>query len=221
MAKYLYNTTQQEIIIKGKSIPAEDYYFIQATLEAAFSADSQLLSYLANGDLILSKSEDLTGHITDLNSAIDYLKNNLPIKVESANLPFGSKILADGSKIFRRVRGISASIQNTSINIDFTIPFTKCKITGLQILNATLGSKATFQVLDTAEGLISGYPNAVLNTFGQDVYVEPGSASYPSKYDADLIIGMKLRIVYDSADEVLNPYRVIYVNFDLHEVKDP
>lgn len=221
MAKYLYNTTVEDIIIKGKAIPAEDYYLIQSTLEAAFSCDSQLISCLASGDLILSKSDDLTGHIADLNSAIDFLKNNLPTKVEAATQPFGSKVLTDGSKLFRRVRGISASIQNASTNIDFVIPYTKCKITGLQILNATMGSKVTFQILDTAAGTVSGVPYAVLNTFGQDVYVEPGVASYPSKYDADLFVGLTLRVVYDSADEILNPVRTIYINYDLHEVVNP
>lgn len=216
MSKYLFNTTEEAIIIKGKTIPANDYYLIQSILESAFSADSELLIHIANATIIISKTDDSSGHISDVNSAIDYLKNKLPSKVEAINQPFGSKILTDGSKLFRRVRGISASVQGSPDNIDFVVPFTKCKITGLQILNAKLGDKVTFQILDTETGTLSGIPYYVLNTFGQDVFVKPDVADYPSKYDADLIAGLTLRIIYDAVDELLP--RTIYVNYDLHEV---
>lgn len=132
--------------------------------------------------------------------------------------PFNAKVLPDGSKVFRRVRGIVATINNAQTNIDFIVPFQKCKITGLQIIGATLGDKAKFQVLDDSNGTVSGYPGIVLNTFGENVYVAPGEVSYPSKYDADLFGGLVLRIVYDSIDQVLDPPRKIYINFDLHEV---
>lgn len=133
------------------------------------------------------------------------------------NVTFAAKVLANGNRIFRRVRGTSGNVQNTPDNIDFVIPFANCKITGLQILNGRLGDKATFQILDNAAGTISGTPNALLNTFAQDVYITPDVAIYPSKYDADLIQGLVLRIIYDAVDGELLP-RTIYVNYDLHEV---
>jgi hypothetical protein len=138
-------------------------------------------------------------------------------KVEiTSTPPFALKALATGQKVFRRVRGTFGTVQNVPINIDFVVPFAQCKITGLQILGAVLGDKVTFQVLDDNVGTISGIPNYVLNTFGEDVYVAPGEATYPSKYDADLIGGLVLRMIYDAKDDLLP--RKIYVNFDLHEV---
>lgn len=145
----------------------------------------------------------------------------IPDKDVSGNIiqsesPFPSKSLSNGKKLFRRVRGVSGQVQNVPVNIDFIVPFTNCKITGVQILGGKLGDKATFQVLDTATGTISGIPNALLNTFGEGVYIAPDKADYPSRYDADLIGGMTLRIIYDAADELLP--RNIYINLDLHEV---
>lgn len=132
------------------------------------------------------------------------------------NPPFSAKTLPDGSKIFRRIIGITSQVQDEPTNIDFVVPFTKCKITGLQILGARLGDKVTFQILDTDNGTISGVPNAILNTFGQDAYIAADFAAYSSKYDADLIQGLIIRIIYDAKNELLP--RDVYINFDLHEV---
>lgn len=218
MSKYLYNTTEVEKTYLGKIIAAESYYLIPTNLELPLAQESTLLVDVANAEIIVSKIDNSSGHITNINSAIDYLKDNLPSQVESLAQPFASKILSNGSRLFRRVHGITASVQNAPDNIDFTVPYAKCKITGVQILNGKIGDKANFKVLDTAGGLISGVPNAVLNQFGFDVNIIPDEATYPSKYDADLIAGMVLRIEYDAVDELLP--RTIYVNLDLHQVVD-
>lgn len=220
MAKYLYNTTASGKTYVANEVPAEGYLLVPYNLETKFANSSILLTDIAAGTIIVSKTDSQVGHLVDINAAINFLKDNLPQQVESLNQPFGAKTLSDGSRLFRRVRGISGQVQNQPDNIDFVIPFAKCKITGLQIINGKLGDKATFQVLDTAQGTISGIPNAVLNTFGQDVYIVPDIASYPSKYDADLIGGMVLRLAYDAVDGELLP-RTVYVNLDLHEVVAP
>jgi hypothetical protein len=167
----------------------------------------------------LNKS-NLNDYLTDFENNFK-ANGNKQIIISTTSVsqpPFGAKILSDGSKLFRRVRSTSGEVTNTPTNIDFTVPFARCKVTGLQILNGAIGDKATFQVLDTANGTISGYPNVVLNTFGTDVYIVPNIAEYPSKYDADLIGGMKLRLVYTAA---IQTPKNIYVNFDLHEVVAP
>jgi len=219
--KYLYNASESPKTYVGIEIPVEEYLQIPYNLEAKFSNTSQLLIDIASGDIVVSKTDDSDGHITDVNTAINHLKDNLSKDVSitsmsASQLPFAAKILPDGSKIYRRVRGTTGVVQNTTDNIDFMVPFAKCKITGLQILNGKIGDKATFKILDTAAGTVSGTPYAVLNTFGQDVNIIPDVAEYPSKYDADLFYGLILRIEYDPIDELLP--RTIYVNYDLHEV---
>lgn len=150
-------------------------------------------------------------------------------KVTPLNIvsPFGSKVLSNGKKLFRRVHGISASVQDQPDTIDFVVPYPQCKITGVQILGGKLGDKCNFMVLDSVDGVIQQSmgvalenitPNLQLNQFGFNVNIIPDVASYPSKYDADLVQGMVLRVVYDAVDELIP--RTIYINFDLHQVTD-
>ena len=131
MSKYIYNNTQLEKTYIGKSIAANSYYLIPVNFEIPFSSESSLIVDIANGEIILSKTDDSSGHISDISYAIDFLKDNLPVRVESQNYPFGSKSLPDGKKIFRRVRGVTGEVQNYPVNIDFIVPFAECKITGL------------------------------------------------------------------------------------------
>jgi hypothetical protein len=142
--------------------------------------------------------------------------SNKPVILST--LPFGAKILPNGKKLFRRVHGISAVVQNAPDSITYTITYPACKIMGVQIINGKVGDTANFKVLDTATGTITGVPNLLLNQFGFNVNIVPEVATYPSKYDADLIQGMQLLIEYDAIDELLP--RTVYINFDLHEVKD-
>lgn len=132
--------------------------------------------------------------------------------------PFAAKVLPNGKRIFTRIHGISGAVQNSPDTIDFTVPYTSCKITGIEITNGKIGDTANFKVVDTAQGSYSGVPNYVLNQFGFDVNISEKEYKYKSDYDADLYGGMKLRIEYDPVDEILP--RTIYINFILHEIKD-
>lgn len=207
------NISENDILLFSILLHADDEYEIPVISIPLWANDDDVLLNISLGTIQVYKNSEA---IVGINKQINILKGMLPQLVESVNQPFGSKVLPDGSKLFRRVRGTSASVQGTPDTIDFTIPFAKCKITGLQIIGGKLGDKATFQVVDTDAGTISGVPNYVLNTFGEDVYIVPDVANYPSKYDADLISGLKLRVIYDAVDELLP--RDVYINFDLHEV---
>ncbi len=133
-------------------------------------------------------------------------------------LPFADKILPNGKKIYTRIHGIQAEVQNSMDTIEFVVPYTSCKITGIEIFGAKLGDIANFKVVDTASGTYSGAPNYVLNQFGFSINLSKDTYKYISDYDADLYINMRLRIEYDALDEVLP--RPIYINFILHEIKD-
>lgn len=64
----------------GQDVNAGEYYNIQPNEEVSWSNNSALLTDIANGIAIVSKTNDSGGHITDVNSAIDYLKNKQPIE---------------------------------------------------------------------------------------------------------------------------------------------
>ena len=73
-----------------------------------------------------------------------------------------------------------------------------------------------FEVYDTPNGDISGYPDVKLNQFGFNVYMPNDICSCSSIYDADLIKDMKIRVVYtnNTASDV-----EIGINLMLHEVR--
>lgn len=130
--------------------------------------------------------------------------------------PFSDKILPDGKKIFIRVHGLSASVSGAPDNIDFSIPYDLCKLTGIEILNGLAGDTCNLKVLDTPTGTISGVANAVLNQFGFEVNVAKDFYKRESSYDADLIKDMKVRIEYDS---IATLPVMVYANLILHEIK--
>lgn len=211
------NTTNEEIILVGKLLresgSGDDSYLIPELDLPLWSSDDKVIQNISNGNIEL---ESNGVQAQSINDAINILKGLSPSRVESTSQAFASKVLPNGSKIFRRVRGISGTVHDSPVTIDFVVPYPSCKITGLQILGAELGDKATFQVLDTEAGTVSGVSKAVLNTFGEDVYISAGSADYPSRYDADLFQNLTLRIVY--TPKAGGSSREVYINYDLHQV---
>lgn len=220
MSKYLYNTTQSDLTFVGKTIESESFYLIQDIYLNTFANDSQLLVAISDGDILVAKDDSGSTNITDVNQAINFLKNLVPISVESQNLPFAAKILPGGKKIFTRMHGKKFTINNSGEDLDFSIPYTQCKITGIEIIGVEKGDKVQFKILDDASGTYSGTPDLILNQFGFDVYPSKDFYNYKSNYDADLYYGMNLRLTYDSKDVVLDPSRDIYINYILHEIKD-
>lgn len=215
----LTNTTVEEIIVMGilfrESGEDNSTHEIPKLEQLAWAENSEVLVYIANGDLLL-KLNDV--EITDVSKAIDILKdlNVKPVKITP--YPFREKILEDGKKTFTRVHGISASVQGASDNIDFVIPYTNCKITGMEVIGGVLGDVVNFKVLDTPTGTISTIPNYELNQFGFNVAVSSGFYKYVSEYPADLIQNMKIRLEYDAKDELLP--RTVYINLFLHQIVD-
>lgn len=217
MAKYIYNITVEDKTYQGREIPAGEFFQISDNLLPEYSSDDQLIADLASG--IVKMSSNGSSALSGSGSVhVDFLKNMTPPNIAASNYPFASKILPNGRKIFTRIHGVVASVQNAPDNIDFVVPYPECKITGIEIVGGKLGDKANFKVLDTDAGTITGVPNYLLNQFGFNVNVAPDSYEYISKYDADLIQNLRLRVEYDATDELLP--RNVYINFILHEIKD-
>jgi len=75
MIKYIKNATQNTITYLGQDIFTGSYYEIPAAKELALSNNSALLTDIANGIAVISKTDDSSGNITDISTAINYLKN--------------------------------------------------------------------------------------------------------------------------------------------------
>lgn len=85
MSLYIKNADTQSHTWTGQIITAGSYYEIEALEQVRWSEDNQVLVDLANGILIVATSNDGNNDITDVNQAINYLKNNIPPSVKITN----------------------------------------------------------------------------------------------------------------------------------------
>lgn len=130
--------------------------------------------------------------------------------------PFSSKIISDGSKLYRRKHGANASIPaNSSGTISLVVPYNLCKINKAELVNTAVGDTVDFKVYDTPTGTLSTVPNLMLNQFGFGVEMPDNFYEDYSEYDADLIKDMKVEVTYYNNS---GSARTVGVNFTLHEV---
>lgn len=87
-------------------------------------------------------------------------------------------------------------------------------INEIEIINCETGDSVDFFVLDSDTGTYTTVPNYPLNQFGFDVKCPNDFYRRLSNYDADLLQGMQLYLVYNSKSA-----KSVYVNYILHEVK--
>lgn len=181
--------------------------------------------YLIDGSLQLQSRVLITNPRND--DQIDFEDNYkntanslIKIKTEVQESPFKVTTLPNGKKVFRRVHGISAIVSGEVDFMDFVIPYPQCRITGIEVMNGNFGDKVNLKVFDNQLGTISGVPNALLDQFGFDVFINEGYHKSESNYGADLIMGIRIRVEYDAINSDLLP-KTVYINFFLHEIKDP
>lgn len=198
-------------------------YIVEPDLDQGISGVLSNYSYVQTSDEFPNKWQNYKKLTQDqFNSEVNRIKSGQTVqnKVEndspSINSPFASKEIS-GKRLFKRVHGITASVQNAPDTINFNVPYDNCKITEIEIIGGAIGDKCDLYVVDTPTGTISGVNDLVLNQFGYSVNVAKDYYSHSSNYDADLIKDMKVRIVYDAKDELLP--KTIGINIVLHELK--
>lgn len=169
-----------------------------------------------NGPIALYSVLDLADKTDYDDNYASGAANNL--ELYSQGNPFASKKLPNGKKIFLVDNTKSFSVLNASQNLDFKVPLSVMKINGLELIGCKAGDKATLQVLDDSSGTISGVPDYVLKTFGK-VHLPDGFYRRVSKYDADLIGDMTIRVIYERKEQSPDDSQDVYINYLLHEVK--
>lgn len=195
----------------GQEIQPGEYYTIQAAEEYAWASDSILLTAIADGIAVVN---DGTEDIIDINTAIDFLKSTIPQKFHIESLPpYADKFLG-GMRIYRRVHGIRFLLSEGENDLVWSVPYDWAKITGVEVVGGETLDIASFYVLDSSSGIVSGIPNFTLNQFGFNVNISSGFYESRSKYDADLYKGLQLKIAYTSVSA-----KTIGINFVLDEVK--
>jgi len=219
MTKYIYNNTQNQKIYIGKIIDADSYYLIQPHLEISFANSNEVLTDLAASDIVMSTTTDSSGHITDLNKAIDYLKNNLPQLVETTSTPaFAAKTLVINGvtkKLFARNTGFQQALDQGANTINYSLTYPWCKILGVEVVGAETLDYCDFEVYDNAQGSYSGVPNLKLNQFAYSVNIPKDYYIRLSQFDADIYQGMVIKITYNSVSA-----KSVGINLIMNEVKD-
>ena len=205
------NNTQSMGVWVGQTIEAGAYYVIPSSELSAWQVNSQVLTAIGNSDLVMNND---TSDITNVSDAISYLLGTGAKDVKIVYEPPFSAKTVGSLKLYVRTNGQQFTLAQGSNNCDFTIPYNQSKFNGVEIIGGEVGDKVTLQVLDTATGTISTVPNYLLNTFGSNVNVPAGFYSRESKYDADMILGLQIRLVYNSISA-----KTIGVNYMLHELK--
>jgi hypothetical protein len=134
--------------------------------------------------------------------------------------PFATKVLNDGSKLFRRKHGVKETIlANSEKEIIFTVPYVMAKINKLEIIDANAMDRVDLYVnspADAATAAAYGMPaNYMLNQFGFDVVVSELLYSDKSDYDADVYAGFQIIVKYknDTNADTTVGFNLIY-----HEV---
>jgi len=118
--------------------------------------------------------------------------------------PFDAK--TDGvKKLYSRSTGKPFAVAIGANTCEFTIAYAVCKITGIELINAEVGDYCDFYVVHPTYGVLGQF--AYTNYIAKDFY------DRSSKYDADLLSGLILRMVYTSVSA-----KTIYINYLLHEV---
>jgi hypothetical protein len=75
MAKWIKNNTAGDKTWVGQLVSASAYYEIQSTEELLWMNDSILITDIGSGDAIVAKDDSGNEDITDVNDAINYLKD--------------------------------------------------------------------------------------------------------------------------------------------------
>lgn len=199
MAKYALNNSGSAHTWCGMEIQPSAYYEIQNSEIGKWANDSAVFTDIASGDLIISKTNSSGGHITDVASAINFLKDEIPR--DSSGLPIyrGSPFTDSLGFRFRGHSFTDTVATNTTKDIDYLVSAERW-INGGRLIIDNIGSedKLTFQVVDKDN--VFGYgAGVVLDEFIKDFYVPAtGSLEVALAYPARIYTGLYLRLKYTS-----------------------
>lgn len=212
----LRNTTNEEIILMEILIretgQEDNVYEIPSLSVPQWADNDEVLQAISDGSVILSLNDT---EISSVSKAIDILKNIAPKEVNSTHLPFSSKILLNGKKLFVRNYGQQSNMSPGVNIVDFVVPYSHCKINEIEILNAESGDVANLKILDSETGTYTTVPYYQLNQFAFNLNISKDCYRKKSEYDSDLYGGMIIRIEYNSVSA-----KAVYFNYMLHEIKD-
>jgi hypothetical protein len=128
---------------------------------------------------------------------------------------FSSSYVTDG-QLFRRKHGYTLSVNANALSvIDIIVPYALCKLDSVELINCDSGDVVNFKILDDDLGTVTTIPKQEINQYGFDTRMAGGFYKDQSRYEANLVQGLYLRVEYQ---ETKNIAKDIYINIDFHEV---
>lgn len=127
--------------------------------------------------------------------------------------PFASKSYGT-KKLYARNTGKQFTLTAGSNDLVYTATFPWVKFSALECIGGEIGDYGELRVYDNASGTYSGVANALLNQFGYTLNIAKDFYKRESPFDADLYIGMVLKITYYSISN-----KTIGINYIMNEVK--
>lgn len=201
---------------QGQDIDPTEYYLIPSDKLIRWQTDSVLLADIGSATAIVARDNTGNEDISDVNDAIEYLKQLQPRKVENVAIadPNGKRARLKGSHY-------ATATANTTTSSDFLIPQLQYLgsnvnsiFNGVQYYakDATLGDSITFQIVDKdGSGVGLGlYPQAyydaykdangvlLVEEFGDDWYIAPNSCEDIILYRAAMLPGLYMRVIYNN-----------------------
>lgn len=207
---FIRNKTGSVGIFRGSELQIDEVFLVPSASVQSWGNDVVISGLIVSGGLDVSINGTT---FLDPITGLKYIQGNIADVNISANPTFTSKNIGS-KKLFSRLTGKVFPVVVGVNTLDFSIPFNSMKMNGLEIVNAKAGETVNLKVLDTPTGLISGYPNVVLNQFGFAVVMPEGFYPQISHYDADIIKDLVIRLEYTAKEA-----RDLGINYLLHEVK--
>jgi hypothetical protein len=227
MSKWIKNNSGVTKTYVGQQIADQTYYEIQFHEETAWSHHSPLITDISNGDAVVARDDSGTTDITDISEAIDHLRDENPIQIDSAT-PVHQFALTEADNLRARLVGIinQTVTKNQTSDLDWAVPQTAYSgqnkqgyMDGIEYYakDAEVGDKMSFQVIDKdGVGVLLGwYDQAtfdamgnlyVVDEFGKDWAVIPNDHTTIRLYKAKLVPGLYIRVKYTSIGTVNDVY---------------
>lgn len=116
-------------------------------------------------------------------------------------------------KLYARDTGFQKPLIQGINEISYTSTYPWAKIVGAEVIGCQALDVVDFKVYDTTQGSYSGYPNLLLNQFCYSLNLTEGSYHKIAQFDADIYVGMVVKITYTSISQ-----KTVGINIIINEV---
>jgi len=211
MAIYAKNTDTVQHKWAGQYVQPSEYYALEFLEESKWASNSQVLSDIGSGILVIARDDSGNNDITDVSEAINYLKGVGPVNEDG--LPIVAPTFEEHQGLTVVWKGTLHTAAAGALSIFDEVVTTQIKVRGgwyeLMDDKAAVGDYIEFSIVDKDDvlGLFSAYGLTVgvdileLKKFIRKEYVNPritGRQDFDSEGASTVYAGLYMRVAYFS-----------------------